>query len=132
MLRTIPPTPPNILAQFRSPEEWSDEPLDEQIDAYSFGNVLYVMLTGLEPFYAVDDDGVVQDGMIGGETPFIDERYRTRSYEEGRICELLDGLFKFDPSERTTIFEAVRFLREAVEGGMKKEREESPSGSRRR
>ena len=36
---------------WRSPEEYKDDPLDESIDVWSLGNNMYSILTGLEPFY---------------------------------------------------------------------------------
>lgn len=50
----------NESKQYRSPEEMRDDPLDEKIDIYSFGNNIYGILTGLWVFYENDDDGVVQ------------------------------------------------------------------------
>lgn len=47
-------------AQHRSPEEMRDDWLNEKIDVYSFGNLVYELLTGLWVFYENDDDEVVQ------------------------------------------------------------------------
>jgi len=104
---------------YRAPEEWADKPLNEKIDVYSFGNNVYGMLTGLEPFYTLDDDSVVQKRMKRGETPFIDERYRKRSYAERKLAELLDGCWAFNPDGRISIFEAREFLMEAVKENAK-------------
>ncbi|KAL3935701.1 MAG: hypothetical protein SGBAC_008829 [Bacillariaceae sp.] len=35
---------------WRSPEEYKDEPLNEKIDVWSLGNNMYTLLTGLDPF----------------------------------------------------------------------------------
>ena len=45
---------------YRSPEEFDGQDLDEKIDVWSFGNNIYGLLTGLWVFYEDEDDGVVQ------------------------------------------------------------------------
>jgi hypothetical protein len=55
-----------------------------------------------------------QKNVNAGERAFIDERYRTRSYAEGKLVELMERCWFDDPAERVDIFEAVRFLRAAV------------------
>lgn len=91
-----------------------DDPLDEKIDIYSFGNNLYALLTGLWVFYENDDDKVVQQKVKGGERAFIDDRWRNRSYGEGKLVELMERCWNEHPKDRVDIFEAVRYLREAV------------------
>ena len=49
-----------FVHQYRSPEEFSGNDLDEQIDVFSFGNNLYALLTGLWVYYENRDDGVAQ------------------------------------------------------------------------
>lgn len=98
-----------------------DDDLDEKIDVYSFGNNIYALLTGLWVFYENDDDKVVQEKVTKGhQRAFIDDRYRNHSYGEGKLVELMEQCWKEDPSERVDIFEAVRFLREAVEENKKR------------
>jgi serine/threonine protein kinase len=41
---------------FRAPEEYVDNPLNEKIDVWSFGNIVYALLTGLWPFPDTDGD----------------------------------------------------------------------------
>ena len=52
---------------------------------------------------------------MDGETAFIDERYRTRSYIEGRMVEIIERCWDYKPEERATIFEVVEYLRETKE-----------------
>lgn len=103
-----------VYGNYRSPEEMRDDPLDEKIDIYSFGNNLYALLTGLWVFYENDDDKAVQEKVTKGQRAFIDERYRNRSHGEGKLVELMERCWNEEPSERVDIFEAVRFLREAI------------------
>ena len=46
--------------QYRSPEEFAANDLNEKIDIFSFGNNIYGLLTGLWVFYDNEDDEVVQ------------------------------------------------------------------------
>lgn len=109
----------NCAKQYRSPEEIRDDYLDEKIDVYSFGNNLYGLLTGLWPFYENNDDEVVQGKLSEGQRAFIDDRYRNHSYGEGKLVELIERCWIEDPTKRVDIFDAVRFLREAVEENKK-------------
>jgi serine/threonine protein kinase len=87
--------------------------LDEQIDIFSYGNNLYTVLTGLPPFYTTDEKGAAE--MVKrGKKPFIDPRWRNNSFAEGKIVELIELCYPFKPEDRITIFEAIKFLREAV------------------
>lgn len=102
------------FGNYRAPEEWADRPLNEKIDVYSFGNNLYGLLTGLEPFYDVDDDGIVHERMINGTTAYVDPRYANRSVAERKLVELIERCWIYDVDERISIFDAVEFLRDAV------------------
>jgi len=111
--------------QYRSPEEYDEKDLLNSHDVWSFGNNLYALLTGLWVFYEDEDDTVVSEKIVKGDTAFIDDRYRTRSYIEGRMVELMEKCWIYDMNKRISIFEAVEFLRETVEeherrGGKKK------------
>lgn len=100
---------------WRAPEEYFDYPLDEKIDIWSLGNNMYSVLTGVYPFYDTLETKEVQKKVKAGEVPYIDERWRTRSYAEGKLVELIERCYAFKPDERIDIFDTVRFLRDAVE-----------------
>jgi len=89
--------------------------LDEQIDTFSFCNNIYGLITGLWDFYDTDDDQVVQKKLIARELAFVDPRWKDRSYEEGKLVELLPKCWAYDPDERISIFDAVKFLRQAID-----------------
>jgi len=99
------------FGNYRSPEEYTGEDLDEKIDVFSFGNNVYALLTGLWPFYENEDDTFVQSKLVAGNTSFIDERYQLRSYGEGKMVQLIEMCWKFKPKDRPDIFEIVEFLR---------------------
>jgi serine/threonine protein kinase len=56
--------------QFRSPEEYEYVPQTEKIDIYSFGNILYSVLTGGYPFQHEKSEKA-QSRVKDGERPEI-------------------------------------------------------------
>ena len=52
--------------------------------------------------------------MINGKLPYLDPRYKERSYAEKKLVELMEKCWLYDPDERISIFDAVEFLRQAV------------------
>ena len=106
--------------RYRSPEEYESYLLknkslgwmNEQIDTYSYGNTIYALLTGLWPFYDMDDDKVVSHKVINGSRPFVDPRYRHRKFIEKRMVDIMEECWKQDPEERISIFEVVKQLRD--------------------
>lgn len=113
------------FGNYRSPEEYNGEDLDEKIDVFSFGNNVYALLTGLWPFYENEDDTFVQSKLLAGNTSFIDERYQSRSYGEEKMVQLIDMCWKYKPEDRPDIFEIVEFLRIVYEKVQAKDEENS-------
>ena len=72
--------------------------------------------------YDQEDDDVIQKKLIDGDLPYVDQRYRERSFAEQKLVELMEKCWIYDPGERINIFDAVDFLRKAV-----KENEEHTS-----
>lgn len=101
---------------YRAPEEFAHTGLNEKLDVFSLGNNMYALLTGLWNFYEADDDFDNQQKRIfRGDLPFIDERYRTRSFGEGELVNVIEKCWIHDPNQRASIFDVVRMLRSAVE-----------------
>jgi len=105
---------------YRAPEEFDAINLDEKIDTFSFCNNIYALITGLWNFYDTDDDEKVHEKLIDGKLAFVDPRWKDRSYEEGKLVELLPKCWAYDPDKRISIFDAVKFLRQAVQDKPKK------------
>lgn len=106
----------NGHGNYRAPEEYWNKPLNEKIDVYSFGNNMYALLTGLWPFYDETDSGKkAKDRLKLGEKPFIDARYRHRSYSEGLLVELIEKCWAYKPDERPSIFDIIKILRPAAD-----------------
>lgn len=75
---------------------------------------MYSLLTGLRPFYDSQSTEEVQERIMHGDTPAIDSRYRKRSFVEGKLVEIIERCWAYEPDDRPTIFEIVEFLRDAV------------------
>mmetsp|Transcript_13384 Transcript_13384/g.19271 ORF Transcript_13384/g.19271 Transcript_13384/m.19271 type:complete len:273 (+) Transcript_13384:634-1452(+) len=108
----------------KSPEEYMGQPIDESADIFSFGALVYAVLTGaylysdVHPIYSERDyQHVVTDvqnvaSAIGWQNP-----------EEDKLLELLHASTHFDRKERPTIFEIVSFLQDALTAAEDKLRE---------
>lgn len=104
---------------WRAPEEYHDYPLNEKIDTFSLGNNMYATLTGVYPYYDVLEMKAVKEKIKKGEKPFIDPRWRERSFAENKLVELIEKCYQYNPDDRVDIFEMVKFLRSAVEENTK-------------
>lgn len=75
----------------RAPEEYSENILDEKIDVYSFGPILYSILTGYEPF--VDDHHIEEEDtgpfVIGGLLPIVPTDVRGNSFAEAALVAIM-------------------------------------------
>lgn len=58
-----------------------------------------------------------------GEKPKLDTRWKEHSFAEGKILELLERCFEYDPDKRINMFETVEFLERAVEENARRKRE---------
>mmetsp|Transcript_9522 Transcript_9522/g.10902 ORF Transcript_9522/g.10902 Transcript_9522/m.10902 type:complete len:553 (+) Transcript_9522:35-1693(+) len=99
---------------WRSPEEYFDNNLDEKVDIFSLGNNIYSILTGLWVFYDEDNDEKIKERVKAGEKAYIDPRYKERSLAEAKLVDIIEQCHQFDPEGRPSIFEVVEFLREAI------------------
>ncbi len=53
--------------------------------------------------------------VIEGKKPFIDERYKKRSFAERKLVEFIEMCWEYDSDKRITIFDLITLLREAVQ-----------------
>ena len=56
-----------------------------------------------------------QQRLINGEMSFIDKRYIRRSFEEGKLVEIIKRCWQTDPDNRPSIFEIMALLRKAID-----------------
>ena len=102
------------LFQWRSPEEYYNEYLNEKVDVFSLGNNIYTLLTGLWVFYDIDDYAAVQELVASGERAYVDPRYKERSLAEAKLVQVIERCHAYLHEDRPTIFEVVDMLRKAL------------------
>jgi hypothetical protein len=97
---------------YRSPEEYRGDDFDEKIDVYSMGNNIYTLMTGLWPFYEEDRYSPVIKLVKQRVRPYVDPRWRSRSYIENQFVEIMEKMWRHSPEERPDIFTVVEFLKD--------------------
>lgn len=97
---------------YKAPEEHKGDFTDESCDIFSFGNMIYNLLTGLYPHYDLIRGKDIRKRLVAGELGHVDARYLNRSYIEGRLVQLMQKCWKFHPKDRISAFDAVKFLQE--------------------
>ena len=98
---------------WRSPEELLGEAdMNESSDIVALGKLFYSILTGLLPYHQHVTKRHAMRAIMQGELPYLDDRYQSRSFVEGRLVEILHQMIPFQPAERVDIFQVVKFLRE--------------------
>ena len=103
------------IGNVRSPEEYMNELLDEKIDVYSFGMILYTLLTSEEPYYV---DGEEIDDVLGEifleNKPIVPTEIRNHSHAEMIMAKVMDKCIEYDLEKRVDIFTAVAMLEEGL------------------
>jgi len=99
----------------RSPEEYGEKELDEKIDVYSFGNALFSLLSGKEPYDDSYYDYDISGLSIGGELPQMESSIRSNSFAETVLAAIMDKCFEYLPERRVDIFMVTSLLRDAVQ-----------------
>jgi len=96
--------------QNRSPEEYAYERQSEKVDIYSFGNVLYSVLTGLWPWKDIKDKSA-RKRIRYGERPEIPSSYRdsTNPFEQA-LLKLIDLSWIHEPTKRASARELQKFI----------------------
>lgn len=74
----------------------------------------YALLTGLYPFYQHCHSKSVQKRVKNKETPYINPKWRTRSFAERILVDLMNQCWAYEPEHRIDIGQLVLRLREAV------------------
>lgn len=99
---------------WRAPEEYRDEPLDQKIDVWSLGNNFYSLLGGYYPFYDVEEGESIRRKIARGEIAEIDPRFYHRSFAERKLFEVIERCHVPNSNDRADINEILRMLEEAI------------------
>jgi len=99
---------------YRAPQEMNGGYIDESGDVLTLGKLLFNLLSGRTPYYNKVNSKQAKKAVINGEEPYVDPRYRTRSFIEGRLVEIMSRCWKYEPGDRPTAFEVVNYLRETA------------------
>jgi serine/threonine protein kinase len=105
----------SYVGGYKAPEEVMGGKIDESADMWKVGDVLYSVLTGLQPYYDElhnERSDLIDEKLLAGVSPYIDPRFKDRSFIEGRLVDIMERCFRLQPLDRVNIFEVVRWLRE--------------------
>jgi Protein kinase domain len=100
---------------YKTPQEFQGDYVDESVDTWAIGHGIYGLLTGLYPFYDITSHTRIRRLVTRGAKPFVDDRYRTRSFIEGELVKIMEECWRFQPEDRPNIFEIVQYLRETIQ-----------------
>jgi hypothetical protein len=90
-----------------------------------------LLSTGLWPFYDEFSHSTLRKRVMKGEWPYVDPRYRTRSYIENRLVEVMEKTWAYYPQDRASIFEVVQHLQETAVEWNKRQRGESGNNQKK-
>jgi serine/threonine protein kinase len=95
------------------------DPIDEKSDVWPMGANIFAILSGLFPYYNINGTKLIEKVIANGTKPYLDPRYKERSFIEGGLYDIMEPCFEVDPAERIDIFTVVRHLREMKEAVIK-------------
>lgn len=96
--------------KWRAPEEYAYEEETEKIDVYSLGNVLYVLLTGLDVFERVKSEDV-HDKVQKGVRPHIPSKIRDEADSvDSSLMIAITMCHVHDPKKRSSAKKVADFL----------------------
>ena len=98
---------------FKAPEVYGGgHYVTEQVDIWPLGNLIFSLLTGLKPWYYLNEESDIQETMRDHGAPYIDSRFRKRSFIERRLVDVMVKCHNLSPENRPDIFEVVELLKE--------------------
>ncbi|CAB9514162.1 protein kinase [Seminavis robusta] len=105
---------PSAPGRHRSPEEYEDQELTEQLDTYSMANVLYGVLTGVAPWGDLPSSQVKR-AVKHGVKPPIGAPLRHPGTSTALLADLVDRAYEHDAKKRITAPAMALELEKALE-----------------
>ena len=100
---------PSAPGLHRSPEEYQREQVDEKMDVYSLGNVLYSILTGTKP-WGDQGSNTIKRWVRDGKKPTIDKTFRKDGTSDAALAVLVNLALELDPTVRISAAALVHEL----------------------
>jgi serine/threonine protein kinase len=102
---------PTSPGKNRSPEEYKEDYLDEKLDVYSGGNILYGILTGTKAWYQ-NGSTETKKYVMRGIMPYIPDELRKPNTFSAALVNLTELALENDPEQRMSAREIVKGLEE--------------------
>jgi serine/threonine protein kinase len=109
---------PSAPGGHRSPEEYDLMHIDEKVDLFSVGNVLYTILTGKIPWENRDRVDI-QRNVRMGNIPDVDDEYRDEGSLDAYLLDIIENVFETDPAKRKSARVIVEELEALLERDVK-------------
>ncbi len=101
---------------WRAPEEYAYELETEKVDVYSLGNVLYFLLTKLDPWEDYDDSNSLYKKVMRGERPTIPkELLESDSIFDRFMIQAINLAWTHNPYERPGALEIAQHLKKGIQ-----------------
>jgi len=100
---------------WRSPEEYRYDLETEKIDVYSGGNILYKILTGLNPFEELSEK-MAKRAVKEGKRPEISQHFRNSDDIATKVLiKAIEMAWTHDPEERPAAADIVRVIKRTLD-----------------
>jgi len=111
---------------WRAPEEYEDDWLNEKMDIWSLGLNIMQLVDGLEPFPELDEEAACIGMILAGNNPVVRHELKERSEIDKDLLEIVERCLVRNTEERLSIAEVIELLEATVEKHGLKRRIELP------
>jgi hypothetical protein len=101
--------------EYRSPEEYAYEKETEKVDVFSLGNVLYFLLTGIEPWEGVNLKDVYKFVKAKQRPKIPDEIYNNPGVFERCMIRAMENAWIHDKNDRPSALQVANIIKEGID-----------------